>query len=118
MVEGVKLGRRLAAARAMAPWVSEELAPGEAARTDAEILAWIRRSGGTIYHPSGTCRMGGDPESVVDPALRVRGIEGLRVADASIMPTVVSGNTNAACIMIGEKCADLVRADARARLAA
>ena len=113
MVEGVKLGRRLAATRAMAPWVAEEIAPGPEAASDEDILAWIRRTGGTIYHPSGTCRMGGDPESVVDPELRVRGIEGLRVADASIMPTVVSGNTNAACIMIGEKCADMVKAAAR-----
>ena len=115
MVEGVKLGRRLAATRAMAPWVSEELAPGAEAATDEEVLAWIRRFGGTIYHPCGTCRMGGDPASVVDPELRVRGIEGLRVADASIMPTVVSGNTNAPAIMIGEKCADMVRAAARER---
>jgi choline dehydrogenase len=114
MVEGVKLGRRLAATRAMAPWVSEEVYPGADAAEDEAILAWIRRTGGTIYHPSGTCRMGGDPESVVDPELRVRGIEGLRVADASIMPTVVSGNTNAPAIMIGEKCADLVKEAARA----
>ncbi|MBV1799437.1 GMC family oxidoreductase [Siccirubricoccus sp. G192] len=118
MVEGVKLGRRLAATRAMAPWIAGEVIPGAEHATDDEILGFIRRTGSTIYHPSGTCRMGGDPESVVDPALRVRGIEGLRVADASIMPTVVSGNTNAACIMIGEKCADLVRAEARQRLAA
>lgn len=118
MVEGVRLGRRLAATRAMAPWVSGEVAPGAEAATDDDILAWIRRAGGTIYHPSGTCRMGGDPASVVDPELRVRGIEGLRVADASIMPTVVSGNTNAPAIMIGEKCAAMVRAAARQRLAA
>jgi len=118
MIEGVKLARRLARTRAMSAWVEAEVIPGDAAATDEDILAFIRQTGGTIYHPSGTCRMGGDAESVVDPALRVRGIEGLRVADASIMPTVVSGNTNAACIMIGEKCADLVRADARQRLAA
>ncbi|MBX6746458.1 MAG: choline dehydrogenase, partial [Acetobacteraceae bacterium] len=107
MIEGVKLARRLARTRAMSAWVEAEVIPGDAAATDEDILAFIRQTGGTIYHPSGTCRMGGDAESVVDPALRVRGIEGLRVADASIMPTVVSGNTNAACIMIGEKCADL-----------
>jgi len=118
MIEGVKLARRLARTRAMSAWVEAEVIPGDAAATDEDILAFIRQTGGTIYHPSGTCRMGGDAESVVDPALRVRGIEGLRVADASIMPTVVSGNTNAACIMIGEKCADLVRADARQRLTA
>ena len=118
MVEGVKLARRLAATRAMQPWIAGEVNPGESVRTDDEVLDWIRRTGGTIYHPSGTCRMGGDPDSVVDPELRVRGIEGLRVADASIMPTVVSGNTNAPAIMIGEKCADLVKAAARQRLAA
>lgn len=118
MVEGVKLARRLAQTRAMSAWVEAEVVPGEAVASDADILTFIRQTGGTIYHPSGTCRMGGDAESVVDPALRVRGIEGLRVADAFIMPTVVSGNTNAACIMIGEKCADLVHADARQRLAA
>jgi len=118
MLEGVKLGRRLAATHAMAPWVAGEIAPGPEAISDEDILAWIRRTGGTIYHPSGTCRMGSDSESVVDPELRLRGIEGLRVADASIMPTVVSGNTNAACIMIGEKCADMVKAAARTRPAA
>lgn len=119
LVEGVKLARRLAATKAMAPWIAAEVNPGsDSVRTDDEILDWIRRSGGTIYHPSGTCRMGGDPESVVDPELRVRGIEGLRVADASVMPTVVSGNTNAPAIMIGEKCADMVKAAARQRLAA
>ncbi|WP_431270567.1 GMC oxidoreductase [Dankookia sp. P2] len=118
MVEGIKLGRRLAQARAFAGIVEEEVVPGAAAASDEEILGFIRRTGNTIYHPSGTCRMGGDPASVVDPELRVRGIEGLRVADASVMPTVVSGNTNAPSIMIGEKCADLVKSTAKVRLAA
>lgn len=118
MVEGVKLARRLAATKAMQPWIAGEVNPGEAIASDDEVLDWIRRSGGTIYHPSGTCRMGGDPESVVDPELRVRGIDGLRIADASVMPTVVSGNTNAPAIMIGEKCADMVKAAAKQRLAA
>ncbi|WP_149535610.1 GMC family oxidoreductase [Siccirubricoccus phaeus] len=118
MIEGAKLGRRLAQTAAMARWVEEEISPGPGAASDEEWLDWIRRTGGTIYHPSGTCRMGGDPESVVDPELRVRGIEGLRVADASVMPTVVSGNTNAPAIMIGEKCADMVKAAAKLRLAA
>ncbi len=118
MVEGIKLGRRLAQTRALGQWVEQEIVPGEATASDEEILAFIRQTGITIYHPSGTCRMGGDPASVVDPELRVRGTEGLRVADASIMPTVVSGNTNAPAIMIGEKCADLVKAAARVRLAA
>ena len=76
--------------------------------SDSEIDAFITASAGTIYHPSGTCRMGGDPNSVVDPALRVRGLQNLRVADPSIMPTMTSGNLNAPCMMIGEKASELI----------
>ncbi|MBX6375362.1 MAG: choline dehydrogenase [Acetobacteraceae bacterium] len=115
IVEGLKLTRRLAATRAMAPFVEAEYLPGPEAEGEDALLAHARRAGTTIFHPSGTCRMGSDLASVVDTELRVRGIAGLRVADASIMPTVVSGNTNAACIMIGEKAADLIRAEARMR---
>jgi choline dehydrogenase len=119
MIEGIKLGRRLAATKALGAFVESELVPGAEAASDEAILDFIRQTGGTIYHPSGTCRMGGDAASVVDPELRVRGIAGLRVADASVMPTVVSGNTNAPCIMIGEKCADLMKQAAKSeRLAA
>jgi choline dehydrogenase len=118
MTDGLLLLRRIAATTAMAPYIAEEYLPGPSATGPEALLAHVRQTGTTIYHPTSTCRMGGDPASVVDPALRVRGVEGLRVADASIMPTVVSGNTNAACIMIGEKAAELIRAEAREARAA
>jgi len=78
-------------------------------QTDEQLLDFARQRGGTVYHPTSTCKMGSDAMAVVDPELRVHGVERLRVADASIMPTVVSGNTNAATIMIGERAADMVR---------
>ena len=114
MVEGAKLARRLAATPSLAPYVLEELQPGPAVRSDEALLEAVRNFGSSGYHPVGTCRIGKDSGAVVDPRLRVHGVEGLRVIDASVMPTVVSGNTNAAAIMIGEKGADLVLADARA----
>jgi choline dehydrogenase len=86
-------------------------------QTDVEMLEYARNYGGTIFHPIGTAKMGHDPMAVVDDQLRVHGISGLRVADGAVMPTMVSGNTNAACIMIGEKCADLVRGKQLARAA-
>jgi choline dehydrogenase len=82
--------------------------PGPERKTDAELRDFVRRAASTIYHPSGTCKMGIDHMAVVDPDLRVYGVEGLRVADASIMPAITSGNTNAPSVMIGEKCAELV----------
>lgn len=118
MIEGLKLIRRVAATKALSEWIADEYLPGAACEGDEALLAHLRRAGTTIFHPTSTCRMGGDAGAVVDPQLRVNGIDGLRVADASIMPTVVSGNTNAACIMIGEKAADLVRGAAHARQAA
>lgn len=119
LLEGVRLARRLAATRAMAPWIAGEVTPGPATGDDdAALLEFICGNAITVYHPTSTCRMGGDPESVVDPELRVRGIGGLRIADASIMPTLISGNTNAPSIMIGERCADLVRGASAERLAA
>ncbi|HUS55711.1 MAG TPA: choline dehydrogenase [Thermohalobaculum sp.] len=118
MVEGVRIGRRIAEAAPLAPVLKRELEPGPEAASDDEIMHWIRARATTIYHPTGTCRMGQDNMAVVDERLRVRGIEGLRVADASIMPTITSGNTNAPAIMIGEKAAIMIREDARARLAA
>jgi len=93
----------------------EEIAPGAHLSSDDELLKWVRNNAETTYHPVGTCKMGADPRAVVDHELRVHGLGGLRVADASIMPTLTSGNTNAPCIMIGEKCAEMVLAAATVR---
>jgi choline dehydrogenase len=117
LVDGLKLGRRIAEQPAMQHYIASEYMPGAAVQSDDELLAYAKQYGGTIFHPCSTCKMGIDPMAVVDDELRVHGLQGLRVADASIMPTLVSGNTNAACIMIGEKCADLVRERALARAA-
>ncbi len=117
LVAGLKLGRLIAGRPAMQHWIESEHLPGADVQGDEDLLDHARRYGGSIFHPSGTCRMGRDRMAVVDESLRVHGLAGLRVADASIMPTVVSGNTNAACIMIGEKAADLVRGMALARAA-
>ena len=95
-------------APAMAPLQVTEIAPGPGGNSDDEILDWVKRAAETTYHPVGTCKMGSDAMAVVDARLRVHGITGLRVADASIMPTLTSGNTNAPSIMIGEKAADMV----------
>ena len=109
IVAGLKLCREVLAQPALARFVAEEFQPGPRVVGDDELLAYARQRGGTVYHPTSTCTMGTGTMAVVDPELRVHGIEGLRVADASVMPTVISGNTNAATIMIGEKLADLVR---------
>lgn len=108
-VTAIRIARSIMTAPAMAPLQVREIAPGAEAVSDDEILAWVRAAAETTYHPVGTCKMGHDALAVVDDQLRVRGIEGLRVADASIMPTITSGNTNAPAIMIGEKAADLLR---------
>jgi len=105
----MKIGRRIINNAAMDKYRAFEMNPGDAVQTDDEWLDFARRNGQTTYHVTGTCKMGPDPMAVVDDQLRVHGIAGLRVVDASIMPTVVSGNTNAATIMIGEKVADMVR---------
>jgi choline dehydrogenase len=92
----------------MTPLQMSEIAPGRDRTTDDEILDWVRNAAETTYHPVGTCKMGLDPMTVVYSELRVHGITGLRIADASIMPTLTSGNTNAPSIMIGEKAADVL----------
>jgi len=114
VVDGMKLMRRVMDQPVMRRYIAEERAPGAQCTSDADLLAFARDTGTTVYHPTSTCRMGSDPGAVVDERLRVRGFERLRVVDASIMPTVVSGNTNAAAVMIGEKGADMILEDAGA----
>ena len=114
LIYGTRLSRKIAAQPALKPFVVEEVLPGPAVQTDDDIIEEIRVRGVSNLHPVGTCRMGRETDAVVDPRLRVYGIEGLRVADASIMPQVPGGNTNAPSIMIGEKCAHMILEDARA----
>jgi len=109
-VRAIRIARSIMNAPAMAPLRVSEIAPGTERESDDEIIDWVKKAGETTYHPVGTCKMGTDPMAVVDPQLRVHGIAGLRVADASIMPTLTSGNTNAPSIMIGEKAANMVLA--------
>ncbi len=118
LVDGMKMGREIVNNRIMDKYRAYEMNPGDKVQTDAEWLQFARENGQTTYHVIGTCKMGQDPMAVVDDTLRVRGIEGLRVIDASIMPTVPSGNTNAAVIMIAEKGADMVKAASKERLKA
>lgn len=113
IVGGIKVARRIAQAPALAPHIISEFVPGEQFQSDAELLDAARRHSQTIYHPTSTCKMGGDDMAVVDARLRVHGIARLRVVDCSIMPEIVSGNTNAPAIMIAEKAADMIRDDAR-----
>jgi choline dehydrogenase len=115
LVAGMRLARRLAETAPLDAFVKTELVPGLGVQTDEEFLDHARNTATTIYHPVGTCKMGMDAKAVVDPRLRVIGMENLRVVDASIMPTLVSGNTNAPTIMIGEKASAMILEDARAR---
>jgi choline dehydrogenase len=114
-VAGLRFTRRIMSAPALAPYQPEELKPGQAVTTDEALLHAARDLGTTIFHPVGTCRMGRDPGAVVDDRLRVHGIAGLRVIDASVMPTITSGNTNAPTVMIAEKGAEFVLGDAQAQ---
>ena len=108
-IEGVKISREVMHQPAFSNYVKREHFPGTEVRTQADFEAYARQYGRTSYHPVGTCRMGSDARSVVDPLLRVRGIDGLRICDSSIMPSLIGSNTNAATIMIGEKASDLIR---------
>jgi choline dehydrogenase len=115
LVAGIRLARRLATTRALSPYVKTEYRPGPAVESDADLLEFARNTGGTIFHPSGTCKMGNaarDRQAVVDSELRVHGLAGVRVVDCSIMPTLTSGNTNVPVVMIAEKAADLILRDA------
>ena len=116
IVEGVKIARSIAGHEPLRSRIASEFRPGPDVRGDEALLDWVRNTATTIYHPTGTCRMGGEG-AVLDARLRVRGVEGLRVADCSIMPEIVSGNTNAPAIMIGEKASDMIREDAIATAA-
>jgi choline dehydrogenase len=111
-VRAIQIARSIMNAPAMAPLRLTEIGPGPERTTHDEIIDWVKQYAETTYHPVGTCKMGVDPMAVVDPRLRVHGITRLRVADASVMPTLTSGNTNAPSIMIGEKCAAMVLEDA------
>jgi len=110
LVDGIKLMRQLFQNSAFDEFPSREIAPGTDVQSDEALVAYIRDTCSTVWHPVGTCKMGTDPMAVVDSELRVHGVEGLRVVDASIMPTITTGNTNAPTIMIGEKAADLIKA--------
>jgi choline dehydrogenase len=113
-VEAIRLTRRIVLeSDAYAPYAPSEFRPGAELQTDAELAEAAGNIGTTIFHPVGTCRMGTDPAAVVDPRLRVHGLAGIRVVDASIMPTITSGNTNSPTIMIAEKAADMILEDAR-----
>ena len=118
LVDGMKIGRRIIENRVLDKYRAYEMNPGDKVQTDEEWLQFARENGQTTYHVIGTCKMGQDPMAVVDDTLRVHGIAGLRVVDASIMPTVPSGNTNAAVIMIAEKGADMIKAAAKGEMKA
>lgn len=108
MIEGIRMTREVIAQKAFDPYRGQELAPGPDCESEADLIAWLRATAMTTFHPVGTCKMGTDPQAVVDARLNVHGIAGLRIADASVMPIISSGNTNAPAIMIGERAADFI----------
>jgi len=108
LVEGVKVSRDIFAASPFDAYRGDEIHPGAGVRSEADVVAYIRRKAETVYHPVGTCRMGADADAVVDAELRVRGVAALRVVDASVMPCLPGGNTNAPTIMIAERAADFI----------
>ncbi|MCR6495536.1 hypothetical protein LJB71_04350 [Thermomonas sp. S9] len=110
MVECAKLSLELLSQKAFDPYRGAPIFPKEMPRSESDFIAFVRQRAETVYHPIGTCRMGSDDAAVVDPLLRVRGVEGLRVVDASVMPELPGGNTNAPTIMIAERAADLIKA--------
>ena len=112
-IESMKVSRKLFSTNPLKDFVVKEFLPGPQVETDEQLLDCARNIAQTIYHPTSTCKMGNDPAAVVDERLRVHGVKNLRVADASIMPNIVSGNTNAPTIMIGEKASDMILADRR-----
>jgi choline dehydrogenase len=112
-IDGMKILRKILKAPALGPYVIDEAEPGPSVASDEQLLEFCRQRGSTVYHPTSTCRMGNDPLAVTDQRLRVRGVDGLRVVDASVMPDLMSGNTNAPTIMIAEKASDMILEDAR-----
>ncbi|HEU0219111.1 MAG TPA: GMC oxidoreductase, partial [Stellaceae bacterium] len=118
LISGVEQTRRIFTQPAMAPYSVAETVPGPGIATDEQFAEYARKAGTNVFHPVGTCKMGTDPMAVVDPRLRVIGLSGLRVVDASVMPCVTTGNTNAPTIMIGEKGAAMIKEDARTQPAA
>jgi choline dehydrogenase len=108
LVRCIRLSRQIFASAAFARYQATETEPGQAAQSDSALIDYIRAQAYTVHHPVSTCRMGTDPDAVVDSQLRVVGLEGLRLADASVFPSIIGGNTNAAVVMVAEKAADLI----------
>jgi choline dehydrogenase len=111
LIQAVKLSRDIFATKAFSDWVGDELMPGPQVKSDADLDEFVRNSADSYHHQSGSCKMGSDEMAVVDPQLRVYGVEGLRVADASVFPVVPSGNCHSGILMIAEKCADMIKHD-------